>query len=602
MSTQSEVEQFFAGGPPRPEVVNGRHKFVGPDGVERSYQRASNFAFPLVDQYGLNKHRMRQLLLGVAQRPDLMAVLATMDVADPDRTKLDEVIETATQVAGSTAAANLGTAIHSALQAADEGKPYPPEYEKYVQAYRAELARNGLTVVAVERMVVYPVLGAAGRTDRVYQEADGTYVIGDAKSTDHLELGAHEISVQLAVYQGASHIRTADGKGWEEFAGKVRDDYAIVVHVDRETGAVSLYRVDLLIGRHGANLAEQIRGWRKSGPVLLPYVPPAQTGKWVGPGNLHRGPDGVLFDGPTMPMAEVERQYAQPPVNERPLTAPSPFDGPTVTGPPVSDTVRAELSELDGSAEGESNADALTAMAIPQYDENGDEQPTYTIDEVAELTGTAVDDVVQRFSQPPAIGLKTAAELLKAATTKATVQQYCRDHGITEDLAHNKKILVEKLRKAGQLAGEQPAATPPSAPAPAQSAGGPPPPTGNPEDPRDVAFLRLHLARIKVAATVGELHTIRETVIRAGGEQAWTAEMTEAARERVAELDLNTTHDVLNRIGLAQTSEDLGKLWEEVTVGNTLVSAWEPYKDAALRRLDEINASRPPAPANPFAS
>jgi hypothetical protein len=294
------------------------------------------------------------------------------------------------------------------------------------------LSRHGLTVVLCERLVVHPELGAAGRFDRLYQEAGESFVIGDVKTSGHLEMGAHEFAVQLAVYQGASHMRRKDTDGWHEMRGSnIRDDYAIVVHVDRETGAVSLYRVDLLIGRHGANLAEQIRGWRKSGPVLLPYVPPAQTGKWVGPGNLHRGPDGVLFDGPTDPtmqMAEAERQYAQPPVNERPLTAPSPFDGPTVTGPPVDgtqrvhegraqvfqlgewmdlpptpftalvqpelneqtraalapvdavraqrdDAVRAELAELDGSAEGESNADALTAMA-PQYDENGDEQPT----------------------------------------------------------------------------------------------------------------------------------------------------------------------------------------------------------------------------------
>jgi hypothetical protein len=635
VSTQSEVERFFAG-PPRPEVVNGRHKIVGPDGVERSYQRASNFAFPIVDQYGLNKHRMRQLLLGVAQRPDLMAVLATMDATDPDRAKLDEVIETATQVAGSTAAANLGTAIHSALQAADEGRPYPPEYEKYVQAYRAELSRNGLTVVSVERMVVHPTLGAAGRLDRVYAEADNRRVIGDVKTSDHLELGAHEFAVQLAVYQGAGHVQAEDRKTWHELhPGDIRDDYAIVVHVDRETGAVSLYRVDLLIGRHGANLAEQIRGWRKAGPVLLPYVPPAaRAGTWVGPGNLYRGSDGVLFDGPTV-TGPPAPQYDQ-------IDVSTPADAVAgrqvlIDGLPVSDTVRAELAELDGSAEGESNADARAAMA-------GALGPNWTggvdpVDAVRAQRDDVPADGTQRVHEgraqvfqlgewmdlPPAqaIGgstdgvqapagvphttprLRPAAELLKASTTKATVQQYCRDHGITEDLAHNKKILVEKLRQAGKLAESagqpQPSTLPAPVPVTSTAVGGPPPPTGDPNDPRDEAFRRTYLARIKVATSVGELATIRETAIRAGGEQAWTAELTEAARTRVTELDQNTAADIANRIRAAQSSDDLAKLWEEVTLGGTLTDAWAPHEQAARARLTDINASRPPAPANPFA-
>jgi hypothetical protein len=73
---------------------------------------------------------------------------------------------------------------------------------------------------------------------------------------------------------------------------------------------------------------------------------------------------------------------------------------------------------------------------------------------------------------------------------------------------------------------------------------------------------------------------------------------------RVAELDAHTDKQGygLDRIACAERPEDLAKLWEEVTIGNSAPGNWTPALDQAARiRLTELNNARPPAPANPFS-
>lgn len=596
----TDAEGFFAERRAAPERVNGRYKMVGPDGREDSYQTASNYAFPVVDQFGLNRWRSRQILLGLARRADLQAIVATMNPEQPDNGKLDEVIETALQVAGTSSSANLGTAVHAALEAADEGRAYPPEYESYVEYYRAALARHGLKAVAVERVVVNPALGAAGKLDRVYEEADGGFVLGDVKTSGHLDLGAHEHSVQCSVYATASHIRTPDGKGWQNLEG-VRTDYAVIVHVDRDSGAVAVYRVDLTIGRHGANLAEQVRGWRKSGPVLLPYVPPITafppTGRDTDGGQFTPydawtyQPEPAPDEGARRTWEGIDQVYQLGEWMDLP---------PEVTPDELAQGgwVTAELAPNGGVA-----LSPFLQAAQSEVDE-------ITVQQKAKLetlvNGTKAHVLEAPDVAPPAVAgvLRSAEDLLRQKVTKAQVQEYCRQVGMT-DLAHNKKVLIDMLRQDGKLA---PAGTPAPDAAPKLHPGGPPPPRpDDPSDPRTVAFVQLHLGRIKVAATVGELQTIHNAVVRAGGEQAWTPELTEAGRRRVAELDAaNVVPEgptVMDRINAAQTIGDLATLYDEVTLNNTVPGNWTPEVDQYSKdRLAQLNASRPAAPANPFAS
>lgn len=647
-STMSEVDAFFSsGGAPAPERENGRYKLPDPHtGEQRSYQSASNYGYPLLDQYGLTKWRQRQLLIGVAQRPDLIAMLSTMGTAaGEDNSKLDEIVATALNVAGTSVKANRGTAIHEAFRAADEGRPYPAEYEPFVASYRAELARHGLTVGLIERLVTSPGFGACGRLDRTFIEADGTHVLGDVKSTGRLELQAHEISVQLKIYQAASHMRSADGKTWEAIPrGKhpLRDDYAIVVHVDQETAAVTLYRVDLRIGGIGAQLAEQVRGWRKSGPVLLPYVPPA--------GNVAEA-EYSTAQVVTATAEQVAELQASNPSMEHPVVfngpeivtvpglgpvelTPDPWAGPAVIGPPVA-MAPTEHGGVIHPTPGMPEHDYRGGMDTPPdvigvavehinrvhgvnvaYNRDpaipgGEVQPVPPVAQGGQYPETSGAGVpvpqptpsVSQYTEamyPPhpnapvtVTPLLTAAEMMKPTFTKAKVQQYCRDHGITEDLAHTKAKLIEKLNAKGKLAhpgmGGQMRAEPHIHPAQTE------------------AFRSMTLSKIGNASSAGELQTINREVVRFGGDQAWTDEMTEAARVRVGQLDAVTPavpHPetiLFDKIRVAENSSKLAEIWEEVTVGGSVPGNWTPaIHQASTARLAELNTARPPAPANPF--
>src|SRR6187431_478606 len=427
MTTQDEQAAFFGAGGTRggdPERVNGRYKFVDPFGNTVSAMTASNFGFPLADQYGLNKWRMRELVKGIAQRQDLIALLSVLD--RDSKGKVDEIIDTALSVAGTSAAANQGTAIHEALRLADMGLPYPEMFEPFVASYRSELARFGLTVGLIEATVYNPGLNSRGDLDRTFIEADGTHVIGDIKSTGHLEDAAHEISVQLKVYQSATHYRDDKGAWHAVPRGKhpLRDDYAIIVHVDREHATVTLYRVDLWIGSRGANLAEQVRQWRKSGPVLLPYAPPGTPvteANWVAQAPAD-GSVRTLHDG-TVEIFQLGEWMTVPP-----STQASPAWSPTVSdAPPAPDP------------------DVDPDNGRPDPDPGPPDATLPPADFSAEATGLPVGCKV------PAT-LK-ATDLLNTKVTKAQAQEYCRNHGIT-DLAHTKKVLVDMLRKRGCLLSE----------------------------------------------------------------------------------------------------------------------------------------------------
>jgi hypothetical protein len=592
-----ETDRFFSDrGGAEPDRVGGRYQMPDPNtGQVRSFTSASNFAYPLIDQYGLTRWRHRQILIGLCARPDLVELLRVMVDPAGDVGKLDEIVSTALIAAGSTEAANRGTVLHEVARAVHGGQPYPAEYETFAQSYRSALARYGLRVVVAERRVVNPALGAAGQTDGILEECDGSMVVCDIKSTGHLDLAKHEISVQLAVYQGSSHIRDDADKGWLPIQpGQLREDYAVVIHVDRDSGAVALYRVDLRVGRHGANLAEELRGWRKSGPVLLPYVPPMTSGP--------RPTGGVALTDASGAEAE-----------------PAPSSGPMIGDTQVSADGTTELYTEKGW-QVQPRSDELAPLAGYEATEAGASQPDdrYRDRTVEDILGPDevrrqrpdVDDpgsVRSNTHRPDTLApMRSAEDLMQPRVTKAEVQQYARQHGIT-DLAHTKKVLVAMLDQAGRLSpgngavavtkDKDPAALP-----------GPVPGLSDPTNPRDPAFRTTVLSKIANASGIAVLGQIWSYVRRQGGDQAWSDEMAEASKARAAELDavvtnagLQPVHDAFALIAAARSSHDLAEAWEVVTIGGSARERWtEEINQRAQERLAQIEAATPPAPANPF--
>jgi len=558
---------FWDGPGDRAEVVAGRYRIPDPvTGEVRSWTRASNIGAAVADRWALERYNRRQLVRGLAGRVDLLDLLRAS--VELDNAKCDEVIETALQVAGSTEKANQGTMIHEVQQRVDLGLPIPEGLERYADGYRAGLARAGLTVVAIEVLLCNRPLGAMGRADRIYREADGTLIIGDTKSTAHLDLAQHEIAPQLTVYAHADYVDArgftgsrygeGDQPNWMR-SQSIRQDYALAVHVDRESGAVSFYRVDLYLGGYGANLATQVREWRNVKGILLPYVPPM-------PGVPGAGENGA-----------------------RPLTL----------VPPVVDNAPGDAWEIDGSQKTADLVNALpevggagyeaTEQGIPQPDQAVTDEQAYVAESRHESSAAFTMDALMRLGKPE-------------------LQSVLRGLDPGASVAHQRKILAEKiltLQSGGMVATSTPAAWPRPGKDPAELAGSIG--TEDPTDPRSDAFRRARLAEIAAAATVGTLSTINRAVVRRGGDQAWTEEMTEAARARVAVLDAG--HDQLraethrNKLIDCGTPQEVAELWDLVTVGGSAPDRWTTeLHQAAQQRLEQIRQATPPAPANPFAN
>lgn len=273
---------------PMPEVKRdsyGRYILPHPEtGKEKAFTRVTTFAKTISDEYGLTLWKERMVAKGMALRPDLAALAASMDVK-ADSKRLNQIAGKAKEAAGSSAAANLGTAVHSFTEMADTGHPMdavPEVHRADVKAYSDTLAAAGITVVPgmVERITCALWPGVAGTFDRVYQLADGRRVIGDLKTGRDLSYSWMEIAIQLGAYRyglssaGVFDLRTSMWSGPVEGIDEV---VGIVAHVPVGSASCTLYEVDLKAGMKCAGIAVAVREARseskKFAKVLAAPVP-----------------------------------------------------------------------------------------------------------------------------------------------------------------------------------------------------------------------------------------------------------------------------------------------------------------------------------------
>lgn len=558
-----------------PARVDGRYRLPHPEtGVEQSWTAATTHAELPEDSFALTRYQLRMLLLGLRERPDVLRMLeAAPD--QPAASQLDEWIGMAHAAMATDEKANRGTAIHGVLQQVDRawnaetGLPDPatiarlPEWAMpYVKGYVEELRRQGLTPLRTmaERQVVNTDLSCAGTIDNLYAEADGTIALGD-KKTGRLDYPERKYSIQLAVYAGARWMLDPSTTGLPQTAHidlrsvGLRQDYAVLIHVDPETGACSTYRVDLRRGQYGANLAVEVRAWRNERGLLLPYVPPAAQ---------------------VAPALEQSTRHLQ--------AVPS--------GPLVGET------RVNGNRVEQWDGHAWQDMgeAVPGPADTVDIRPgTARQNNNIEQAGRKGNGSVEQE-------LVTLDNLMKLP--KPELQRVLRDLDPSATINHQRKILAEKILTA--QAGGTIATTTPKLGDPAELPAGPAT-TGaeDPTDPRSPAFHRARLAEIAAAESVGTLGRIHGFVLRVGGEQAWTDALTEAARARAAVLDgaafaVDPLREAAERITRATSSEEIAQIWADMTIGGSTPDRWtDALSQLAEGRLREIT---PPAPTvNPYA-
>lgn len=638
------TDAFFDQPPGRDDpgyVVNGRYAIKNPEtGKPATWQRASNFGAPLADQNAISRWQKRELIRGLNLREDLIELIRT--ATEITNAQADEWAAMALAAAATDAKANRGTAVHEVLRAYDSGQQYSERYAHIVHGYGSELRRHGLTPVAWEVVVLNVPLGAAGKLDRVYREREGSYVLGDVK-TGRLDYAVHEFAVQLAVYNTAKYLVDDTGSP-KPLPWVLRQDYAVLVHVDPVTGESSTYRIDMPLSLRAANLAVQVRSWRSTKDVALPYVPPdAATrevdAQWANAGlasDLNRvvevdAPPADLSNRVGIAVDQVPGGIAAT-IRHSAAEQNLPDDHPGREANESVAAYHARLADEDNRAQAFGHHTQTSAVPVesrPQpytpkvgeqrirpdgvtlYWTGQDWDPVNPV-QAANLAvpgegpraGMPFDptpDESAAFGGPipadgdltaPAIDPETeAAELSKLP--KAELQRMLKALGGT-DLAHHRSWLANEIvrRKNGSPTDNRP-------------------PTGAPalEGPRPVAPVAAAeqtphtLALIGSANSVADLARIRDKIVGVGGDKAWTDQMTEAARARAAVLDEGDRQSVLARIDTAGGSQELAALWAELTLSGTAPSHWTAeYQERATARLNFINSTNAAAaPTNPFA-
>ena len=234
-------------------------------GSPRGYTRPSTLGDILDSRYRLELWGKRSVAVGLAYRPDLLALVASIDPeAEDGKQELNKVCELAIEASKAGAAANLGSALHAIAARALRGEDIsrvPLELQEHVMAYLACIQRFGFTVVHVEQFVVNEYLGCGGTPDLIL-ERDGTYYIGDYKTGEGFkEWGTQSGAIQEAVYARAETLYYWREQRHEPMPAPMDLTRGYVFHSPAGTNQCELLEIDIAAGWEAAKACVWARQW-----------------------------------------------------------------------------------------------------------------------------------------------------------------------------------------------------------------------------------------------------------------------------------------------------------------------------------------------------
>lgn len=197
---------------------------------------------------------------GAGLRPDLAIMAAPLDVS-ADKDELDRLVAEMEVAGGRMAAANRGTAMHSAIRRLLRGlEPEMPEgCEADIAAIRAELDAWGIKLVPDmdEVQLFNPHLPACGQVDAIVrcERLDGRAIVLDHKTGSFKPL---DCAMQFSAYAQATHLATLDAEGavmLERLPFELGADIGLVLHAPWGKGTARIVPVDLVEGWRLAHLA-----------------------------------------------------------------------------------------------------------------------------------------------------------------------------------------------------------------------------------------------------------------------------------------------------------------------------------------------------------
>ena len=265
---------------------HGRYKIPNPNEDPSDlypWTRVTTLAGMLTSSEGLRVWSERAIMRGIGLRSDLRVMLAA---APDDKAVQDEVRETAKIVAEMDAPSRYGRALHRALEdstsgagmpAVDAGEPLGLD----LQAALGCLDANGITVRAVEQLVVNEYLGYAGRLDALWEVelSDGQRVlrIGDLKSGKEVTSSGKRLQhgAQLAMYVNCTHVYDPATRTFSSLPAELDRTTGYILHV--RDGVAQMHEVDLVTGWRVAKTAVLLHRQRSASIDMLPVGDPVRV-------------------------------------------------------------------------------------------------------------------------------------------------------------------------------------------------------------------------------------------------------------------------------------------------------------------------------------
>jgi hypothetical protein len=262
---EKPAEESTGGG--KAKVERGRYAIPDPDtGRPARWTRATTFAKAISETENLQRWSERHVAKGLAERPDLLARVARMNL--DQRRPLDGVVRDAKTAAGAWRKAGYGTTFHALTEKVDLGELDPfaagapwgamlRAYVQILQDYRIKILPD-----FIEKTIVLKRYKVAGTLDRIVEMPSGELWIADIKTGRDLSWSWGEIVIQLALYAHADKIWDADANKFLDMP-EVSQSQALVIHAPVEGDFVALERVNIELGWEAAELCHQVRSWQK---------------------------------------------------------------------------------------------------------------------------------------------------------------------------------------------------------------------------------------------------------------------------------------------------------------------------------------------------
>ena len=258
----------------------GRYKVLPPEGKKPvGYARATTVAKALDDTSNLAAWGKRMTALGLAVRPDLLAMIQTTD--SQDKKALDRLCESASEAGGATARRDIGTALHKMFEQSCvlPGYQPPATYAADIQAIHQTLREAGLQVLdeCSELMVVLDRYQIAGMADLIVERiSDGELFIADLKTGSSVAYGSLGWAIQLAIYANADnlYIQGPEADGSADLRAPmpaVNKQQALIIHCQPQSGACDLHTLNIGKGFEALETAISVRNWRKQKKLLVPF-------------------------------------------------------------------------------------------------------------------------------------------------------------------------------------------------------------------------------------------------------------------------------------------------------------------------------------------